>query len=140
MNVSTAKNLNVESDTKKEQTNMDEKSFELNDLIIALEKKQSELQKRLKAIQEDKTRRSGPLDASIDEQTLEQENFESLDAIENVELNELKNINKALEKVKNGGFGICEEYGEQISLKRLKVLPQASLCITQASLCIKCAQ
>lgn len=38
-------------------------------------------------------------------------------------------IKEALEKIDNGTFGICEECGEEISSKRLRARPMATLCI-----------
>jgi DnaK suppressor protein len=38
-------------------------------------------------------------------------------------------IQKALRKIDNGTFGICEECGEEIDLDRLKLRPIAELCI-----------
>jgi len=41
----------------------------------------------------------------------------------------LKNIDKALEKIKNKTYGICENCGKQIPLQRLKAYPQAIFCL-----------
>jgi DnaK suppressor protein len=38
-------------------------------------------------------------------------------------------IKEALERIENGTFGICEECGEAIALKRLRARPMATLCI-----------
>ena len=38
-------------------------------------------------------------------------------------------IKEALEKIESGTFGVCEECGQQISLKRLRARPMATLCI-----------
>jgi DnaK suppressor protein len=38
-------------------------------------------------------------------------------------------IKKALQKIDDGTYGICEECGESISEKRLEVRPVATLCI-----------
>ena len=38
-------------------------------------------------------------------------------------------IKEALESIENGTFGVCEECGEEISLKRLRARPMATLCI-----------
>jgi DnaK suppressor protein len=38
-------------------------------------------------------------------------------------------IKEALERIENGTFGVCEECGEEISLKRLHARPMATLCI-----------
>lgn len=42
----------------------------------------------------------------------------------------LHNIDEALRKIGEGTYGICEECGEEISEKRLSVLPTATLCIS----------
>lgn len=43
---------------------------------------------------------------------------------------EYEKIEKALKKIENGSYGICEECEEQINLERLKAKPHASLCIS----------
>ena len=41
----------------------------------------------------------------------------------------LDKIEKALKKIEDGSFGICEECGEEISVKRLEARPETTLCI-----------
>ncbi len=41
----------------------------------------------------------------------------------------IRKIQAALEGIDEGTYGICEECGEEISLKRLEARPEASLCI-----------
>lgn len=41
----------------------------------------------------------------------------------------LDKINKALERLDGGNFGVCEECGEEISVKRLEARPETTLCI-----------
>lgn len=41
----------------------------------------------------------------------------------------IKKIKKAIERVENGTFGICEGCGEDISIKRLKARPVTTQCI-----------
>ncbi|MBN9159507.1 MAG: conjugal transfer protein TraR [Myxococcales bacterium 68-20] len=41
----------------------------------------------------------------------------------------LDKIEKALRKIEDGSFGICEECGEEISVKRLEARPETNLCI-----------
>jgi len=41
----------------------------------------------------------------------------------------LLDIEECLRKINDGTYGICEECGEEISIKRLNVLPTATLCI-----------
>lgn len=41
----------------------------------------------------------------------------------------IKKIKKALDRIENGTFGICESCGEEISIKRLKARPVTTQCI-----------
>ncbi len=41
----------------------------------------------------------------------------------------LEEVERALQKIETGEYGICEECGKQISAKRLKALPWAKYCI-----------
>ena len=41
----------------------------------------------------------------------------------------IKKIKKALGRIENGTFGICEACGENISMKRLKARPVTTQCI-----------
>ena len=38
-------------------------------------------------------------------------------------------ITNALAKIEDGTFGVCEECGEEISVKRLEARPETTLCI-----------
>ncbi len=41
----------------------------------------------------------------------------------------LKKIERTLEKIEEGTFGVCESCGEEISAKRLEARPVTDLCI-----------
>ncbi len=41
----------------------------------------------------------------------------------------IKKIKKSLEKIDEGTYGICEECGEEIGIKRLEARPVTTLCI-----------
>ncbi len=41
----------------------------------------------------------------------------------------IKKIKKALERIENGTFGVCEKCSEDISLKRIKARPVTTYCI-----------
>lgn len=41
----------------------------------------------------------------------------------------LSKIDKALQKIETGTFGICESCEEEISVKRLEARPETTLCI-----------
>ena len=39
-------------------------------------------------------------------------------------------IEEALEKIREGTYGVCEECGDEIGAGRLKAMPLAKLCVT----------
>jgi len=41
----------------------------------------------------------------------------------------LNALNAAIEKIEDGTYGLCEECGEEINKKRLKIIPFAQFCI-----------
>ncbi|MFW0884884.1 TraR/DksA family transcriptional regulator [Candidatus Acidulodesulfobacterium sp. H_13] len=45
------------------------------------------------------------------------------------ERKKVREIDDALYKIKEGEYGICDECGETISKKRLKIIPYSNLCI-----------
>lgn len=47
----------------------------------------------------------------------------------NLELR-LREINLALEKIKNGNYGICEKCGKEIPMERLAIYPEARICLS----------
>jgi DnaK suppressor protein len=64
------------------------------------------------------------LDAALD-----QAQDEINSQLAEVESRELSQIEKALERMKAGQYGICEICAGKIKLERLKALPYATLCI-----------
>ena len=42
----------------------------------------------------------------------------------------LQSINEALEKIREGSYGVCEECGDKIGPGRLKVMPLAKYCVS----------
>lgn len=65
-----------------------------------------------------------PADAATE--TFEREKDLAID--ENVE-RLIARIDRAMEKIDNGSYGICDRCGREISRERLKVLPHATFCV-----------
>ena len=59
----------------------------------------------------------------------EVEAYESLLPIEHSLELHLKEINEALERMKKGTYGFCENCKEEIPIERLRAYPAASLCL-----------
>lgn len=51
-----------------------------------------------------------------------------LEALGNKELDELRRIDAALDRISKGTYGVCVQCGEQISDARLELLPATPLC------------
>jgi len=54
-------------------------------------------------------------------------------SIEQNTLDLLNKVNRALERVEAGTYGICEYCGNAIPVERLDVLPYSTLCVEDAS-------
>ena len=65
----------------------------------------------------------------MDENALEVSDYEDQLSVEHNLENDLKKIDKALEKIKNGTYGICEKCGSKISPERLEAFPEAVECM-----------
>jgi RNA polymerase-binding protein DksA len=70
-----------------------------------------------------------PLDADFEEQAVERENDEALVALDRSIRAEMAQIEKALARLNNGEYGVCEVCGYPITLKRLEALPYAARCV-----------
>ena len=73
------------------------------------------------------------LTKNYEEQAIERENEEVLSSLDDSLTEELRQIENALQRIEAGKYGNCESCGEEISIKRLKAVPQANLCIKCAA-------
>lgn len=64
-----------------------------------------------------------------DEEAQERSTFEARLPVEHEMEVDLIRVNKALQKIKEGRYGVCEDCGEEIEEQRLMVYPEAELCI-----------
>ncbi len=55
-----------------------------------------------------------------------------LGELEDVEIEILREIDKALERIANGTYGYCEVCGNPIEEKRLEAIPWTTLCVKHA--------
>ena len=66
-----------------------------------------------------------PLDTATKEAS-----FEMMSTLEDNEARQMEEIEYALEKIKNGVYGKCEECSQDITPARLKALPTARFCVS----------
>lgn len=73
--------------------------------------------------------RRTPLDDDLDEQAIEREGQEALDAEQRATSEEIKAIQHALARLDVGRYGLCTSCGIPIDAARLEALPTAAHCI-----------
>jgi len=65
---------------------------------------------------------------NLEEEADEVEEYENLLPVERALETKLKDIDSALEKIKKGIYGKCENCDQEIPLDRLKIFPEARIC------------
>ena len=84
-----------------------------------------ELNERLEEIEQDLDELGDP---DVEERATEREGDEVLESLGNAGLAEIKMIQAALTRIKDGTFGVCVVCGEPISKERLDILPHTPKC------------
>ena len=90
-----------------------------------LEQKRQEILQRLNEIQATWHR---PVDVDLEEQSLELENEDVLAELDREGMAELNRIDRALERMDNGTYGVCRLCGAPIAEERLAALPETDVC------------
>ena len=99
------------------------------DIRRELVSKREEMLGRLTAITQDVGRLSQPLDPDFEEQAVERQNEEVLDALDMAARRELVQIERALERIERGEYAVCSVCGDAIPLARLRAVPYTDRCV-----------
>ncbi|MFY0661469.1 MAG: TraR/DksA family transcriptional regulator [Shimia sp.] len=91
----------------------------------ALLKRLSELDKRLHAIEEEL---DVPHSKDWEDAAVEHEGDEVLEGLGTSGQEEIRRIQAALVRLREGAYGFCVKCGEEIATARLDVVPDAPLC------------
>jgi len=94
-----------------------------------LEMKRAELERRLRKIE---THIRTQYDQNLQEQALELENDEVVNALAEETRLELEQIHSALVRIERNEYGICAICGETIPIGRLEALPYTDRCVACA--------
>lgn len=103
------------------------------DLLViraGLEEKLSELLERHAHLDRELVQ---PLDPDHDDKAIEMEDDASLQAQNQLVVQEINAIEDALQRIALGTYGTCVSCGKAIAAQRLEALPEAALCRTCAS-------
>lgn len=101
-----------------------------------LEKKRQQLEKELEGFATKDPNVKGDWDSkfprtpegNLEEAAGEVEEYSTRLHVEFSLENQLRDVNNALERIKKGSYGTCENCKKQISLDRLKISPEAGTC------------
>lgn len=101
---------------------------EIRDSLL---RRRDELNARLSAIAQG-AGRGRPLDPDFEEQAVERQNEEVIDALDEAAHRELTQIAGALARMERGEYGVCTVCGETIPERRLRAVPYADQCVSCA--------
>ena len=99
------------------------------DIRRELVRKREEMLGRLSVITQDVGHLSQPLDPDFEEQAVERQNEEVLDALDSAARRELVQIERALERIERGEYAVCALCGDPIPLARLRAVPYTDRCV-----------
>ena len=99
-------------------------------LLVA---RREELTARIEELDRSSRHREEPLPADFAEQATELEDREVQEALGDESRDELRQVNRALDRLEHGGYGTCEACGNEIAEGRLAALPFATRCIRCAA-------
>lgn len=106
----------------------------MQDRQAELEALRDELVERVDRYKVHKMRLENPLERDMEEQAIELENEDVIDALEEEAEEELGQVMHALERIEDGEGELCECCGEPIDPRRLEAIPYATLCFDCAEL------
>lgn len=105
------------------------KEIELAAMRDRLQSRLSQLTKRAGKIESDLRKPQNP---DWVERATELENDEVLETLDTSTLDEVKQIQDALDRVNAGSYGVCLSCGKPVGDKRLEAVPHAATCINCA--------
>jgi len=101
-----------------------------DDMQRKLEARRAELEEEISDIDQSLKQ---PHSQDTEERATETEGDEVLEGLGNAHLNELREIEAALERISLGTYGQCTSCGEPIAKERLEALPYTNHCIECAA-------
>ena len=102
---------------------------ELSELRVQLESRRTELQRRIESIKADVSQSHS---SDWSEQAQERENDEVLDQLGGNAEQELRDVNSALDRMRNDEYGLCVSCQQEIPMARLEIKPEAAECVNCA--------
>lgn len=92
-----------------------------------------ELRERVRRVESDLRREREPVPADFADAAVVRENDEVLEEIRKAALDELKEIEVALQRLEVGKYAVCESCAREIEAERLEAMPYATRCVACAT-------
>ena len=93
-----------------------------------LEALRDELIDRFERYKAHKEQQGGPLDRDMEDQSIELQNDDVIEALQQEAEDELRQVMHALERIEKGAGDRCEACGEPIDARRLEAVPYTTVC------------
>ena len=103
---------------------------EIRQLLLA---KRQELLQRVSDIQKDLRKEDNPVEKDFEEQAVQMENEEVLNALDAEGRATLLKIDHALKRIETGNYDICTMCDTMIPTERLRAMPYTELCVDCAA-------
>jgi DnaK suppressor protein len=100
----------------------------LRSIRAGLLAREAELRERVRRVQDDLRREVTPLPRDAPDAAIVMENDEILQALDASARSELRQIQRALERLDVGTYGLCEKCGARIAAERLRAVRYAVHC------------
>ena len=100
----------------------------LRSIRAVLLAREAELRDRVRRVEDDLRREVTPLPQDAPDAAVILENDEILQAVEETARGELRQIERALERLEAGTYGVCDECGKRIEEERLRAVSYAVHC------------
>ena len=104
-----------------------------DEIRMLLLSKRQELLQRVSDIQKDLRNEDNPIEKDFEEQAVQMENEEVLNALDAEGRATLIKIEQALQRIENGNYDICTLCDTTIPIARLRVMPYTELCVDCAT-------
>ncbi len=95
--------------------------------------KRQEVLQRVSDIQKDLRNEDNPIEKDFEEQAVQMENEEVLNALDAEGRATLRKIDHALARIEAGNYDICAICDTRIPIERLRVMPYTELCVECAA-------
>jgi len=96
--------------------------------LIQLTAMRDELKERVSRVESDIRRQSEPLDEDSSEAIVQKENDTVLDGLDVHIREEIAQVERAIERILRGNYGVCARCGDRIAGERLWAIPYATTC------------